>query len=184
VLLISACALLSGCATSPFETFYMAGYTPPVQQNIPLYTGPPLSPGKVDPPVSFLQPTSIAQARGFAAGLASQGYRRIGVSMFESDWSSPHRKEAASWGKKVGADLVVYVLTPARVITKNQAMGVIDSSPRVETSTAYGTAYNPYLGTTTGSATSTTFIPGQYHTEIVSRQVTRYMHIVGYMTRR
>ena len=104
--------------------------------------------------------------------------------MFESDWSSPHREEAAAWGKKLGADLVVYVLAPARSIVRNQAMRVTDSSPRVETSTAYGSTYDPYLGTTTGSATSTTFLPGQYHTEVVPTQVTRYLHVVGYMTRR
>ena len=75
-------------------------------------------------------------------------------------------------------------MVPARVVTRNQQMSVMDSSPQWETSTSYGSAYNAYLGTTTGSATSNTFVPGKYHTEIVPEQVTRYMHVVGYMTRR
>ena len=34
------------------------------------------------------------------------------MSVFETNWSSPHRDEAAQMGRKMGADLVLYVVVP------------------------------------------------------------------------
>lgn len=44
---------------------------------------------------------------------SSQGYSRIGMSLFDTIWPTPHRKAAAGLGRKLGADLVLYVVVPA-----------------------------------------------------------------------
>lgn len=107
--------LCAGCAdlNDPFETFYNPGYELARTSRIPQYTGPPLNPANVDPQVYFFQPVTIEQAKSVNAMLAQQGYHRIGVSMFTSNWATPHREAAAQMGRKLGADLVIYIMEPA-----------------------------------------------------------------------
>jgi len=40
--------------------------------------------------------------KALAAGVARQGYRRIGMSLFETNWPPPHRVAAAEMGRKLG----------------------------------------------------------------------------------
>jgi hypothetical protein len=108
--IVVASLLFAGCATNdPFQTFYSPGWQNTISP-MPVYSGPPLSPGVVDPPVQYVQVISLDQANNVARYLAAQGYRRIGMSLFESNWPTPHTQEAARMGRKLGADLVVYAV--------------------------------------------------------------------------
>jgi hypothetical protein len=69
---------------------------------MPIYSGPPLSPGTVEPPVQYVQIISIEQAKYVARYLAAQGYRRIGMSMFQANWPAHNSEGAAEMGPKAG----------------------------------------------------------------------------------
>jgi hypothetical protein len=69
--------------------------------------------------------------------IASQGYSRIGLSLFETNWPAPHRDEAAQMGRKLGADLVLYIVVPAG--TRLQSVPHVTYEPG-----------QTYTGTTTG----------------------------------
>jgi hypothetical protein len=60
--------------------------------------------------VQYVQVIDMEQAKSVARTLAAQGYRRIGMSLFESNWPTPHNEEAARMGRKLGADLVLYAV--------------------------------------------------------------------------
>ena len=103
----------------------------------PAYSGPPLQPGTVDPPVEYIQIVSLEQAKSIGEHFAALGYHRIGVSMFETNWPAPHRDNAAKTGRKLGADLVLYAVIP--VGTRLQSVPHITYEPG-----------ESYSGTTSG----------------------------------
>src|ERR1700692_4909138 len=101
------------------------------------YSGPALPPGRVDPPVEYIQIVSLEQAKSIGEHFAALGYHRIGVSMFETNWPAPHRDNAAKMGRKLGADLVLYAVIP--VGTRLQSVPHITYEPG-----------ESYSGTTSG----------------------------------
>jgi hypothetical protein len=110
---VAASLLLAGCADNdPFTTFYVPGYMTHVGP-VPAYSGPALPPANADPPVQYVPFISGEESKRFGAMIANQGYSRIGLSVFDTNWSSPHRDEAAKMGRKMGADLVLYIVVPA-----------------------------------------------------------------------
>jgi len=112
-IVVVASLLCAGCtADDPFQTFYSPGWHNTISP-MPAYSGPPLAPATVDPPVQYVQFISLEQVKSVARLLAAQGYRRIGISVFESNWPVPHNEGAAQMGRKLGADLVTYVVVGA-----------------------------------------------------------------------
>ena len=169
-LLCASCAELS----DPFETFYSPGWQNTVSP-MPIYSGPPLSPGTVDPPVQYVQIISIEQAKSVARYLAAQGYRRIGMSMFETNWPAPHNEGAAQMGRKLGADLVLYAVLG--VGTRLQSVPHLTYEPGQSfTGTASG-----FVGGTYGSFSTYGSSPGRFRTERTTEEVGRYVHVAHYL---
>jgi hypothetical protein len=137
-----------------------------------------LPPSNTDPPVEYVQIISAEQSKEFAATIARQGYSRIGMSMFETNWGSPHREAAAAMGRKLGADLVLYVVVPAG--TKLQSVLHITYQP----GQTYSGTTSGFVGGTYGSFHTYGSSPGTFHTQYTTEEVGRYTHIVGYLTRR
>jgi hypothetical protein len=170
---------LAGCAglNDPFETFYSPGYQNTISPT-PAYSGPPLPPATADPPVEYVQIISVEQAKSVARQLAAQGYKRIGLSMFESNWPTPHREAAAAMGRKLGAELVIYGM-----------IGVgtrLQSAPRVtyEPGQSFSGTTSGFVGGTYGSFSSYGSSSGSLHTQFVPEEVGRYLHVAHYLTRR
>ena len=169
-LLCASCAELS----DPFETFYSPGW----QNNVspmPIYSGPPLSPGTVDPPVQYVQIISLEQAKDVARHLAAQGYRRIGMSMFESNWPQPHSQGAAEMGRKLGADLVLYAMIGAGTR--------LESVPHLtyEPGQSYSGTTSGFFGGTYGSFSTYGSTPGTFRTYRTTEEVGRYVHVAHYL---
>ena len=176
-LLFALSLLCAGCAGDPFQTFYSPGYQNPIGPVAP-YLGRPLPPGTADPPVQYVQIISPEQARGFAAMIAHQGYRRIGMSFFESNWPGPHNDEAAEMGRKLGADLVLYAVIPAG--TRLQSVPHITYEP----GQSYQGTTSGFVGGNYGTFHTYGSSPGSLHTQFTTEEVGRYTHIVGYLTKR
>jgi hypothetical protein len=83
-LLFALCLSCAGCAGDPFQTFYLSGYQLNAITGRQAYSGPPLPPGTVDPPVEYLQIVSVEQAESLGQHFAELGYRRIGTSVFDT----------------------------------------------------------------------------------------------------
>jgi hypothetical protein len=142
-IVVAASLLCAGCAdTNPFTVFYVPGYQTDVGP-VPAYSGPPLPPAAADPPVEYVPVISADESKRFAKTLAAQGYSRIGMSLFETNWPAPHRDDAAEMGRKLGANLVLYVVVP--VGTRLQSVPHITYEPG-----------QTYSGTTSG------FVGGAY----------------------
>lgn len=109
--------------------------------------------------------------------IAGQGYRRIGMSMFETNWPAPHRDDAAAMGRKLGADLVLYVVVPAG--TRLQSVPHITYEP----GQSYSGTTSGIVGDTYGSFQTYGSTPGSLHTQYTTEEVGRYTHIVGYLTK-
>src|ERR1700693_5668521 len=106
--------------------------------------------------------------------IARQGYSRIGMSIFETNWSAPHRDDAAEMGRKLGADLVLYVVVP--VGTRLQSVPHITYEPgQTYTGTTTGV-----VGGTFGSFQTYGSSPGSLRTQYTTEEVGRYTHIVAY----
>lgn len=169
-LLCAACADLN----NPFETFYSSGWQNTVSP-MPVYTGPPLPPATVNPPVECVQIISLEQAKSVARYLAAQGYRRIGMSMFESNWPTPHTDAAAEMGRKLGADLVGYAIIG--VGTRLESVPHVVYEPGQSFSgRASGFVGGEYSWASTSGSTS-----GTFHTQFVPQQVGRYIHVAHYL---
>jgi hypothetical protein len=173
---IALALLLAGCAGAedPFETFYSPGYQNTVS-TIPLYTGPPLQPASVDPPVEYVQIISLDQAKAIGRILGEQGYRRIGMSMFETNWPTPHKQEAAAMGRKLGADLVAYGIIG--VGTRLQSVPHLTYQPGQSFS---GTTSGIVGGEYTSLSTHGTS-PGSFTTQYAPEEVGRYLHVAHYL---
>jgi hypothetical protein len=172
-LLCASCADLS----DPFETFYSPGYQTHVGP-VSAYSGPPLLPAAADPPVEYMQVISVEQSKSFADMLARQGYRRIGMSLFDTNWPTPHHEAAAEMGRKLGADLVVYAVVPAG--TRLQSVPHITYEP----GQSYSGTTSGFVGGAYGSFHTYGSTPGSLHTQYATEEVGRYTHIVGYLTKR
>jgi hypothetical protein len=125
-----------------------------------------------------MQILSAEQAKEFAATIASRGYSRIGMSMFETNWPAPHREAAAEMGRKLGADLVLYAVVP--VGTRLQSVPHTTYQP----GQTYSGTTSGVIGGTYGSFHTYGSSPGTFHTQHTTEEVGRYTHIVGYLTRR
>ena len=176
-IVVVASLLFAGCATDdPFQTFYSPGW----QQNgsdspMPAYSGPALQPSQTDPPVQYVQVISREQAEGVARNLAAKGYRRIGMSMFETNWPTPHHQEAARMGRKLGADLVVYVVVG--VGTRLQSVPNLTYEP----GQSFRATSSGFVGDNYGSVTTYGSSQGRFSTEWTTEEVGRYAHVVGYL---
>jgi hypothetical protein len=120
----------------------------------------------------------MEQAKSINAMLAQQGYHRIGISMLTSNWATPHGEAAAQMGRKLGADLVIYIMEPAG--TQVQTVPHINYEPG-ETYTGTTTGV---VGSTFGSLQTYGSTPGTFHTQYTTEEVGRYVHVVGYLTKR
>ena len=174
-IVVVASLLCAGCtADDPFQTFYSPGWQNTISP-MPVYSGPPLSPGAVEPPVQYVQVISLEQAKSVARYLSAQGYRRIGMSMFETNWPTPHNQEAARMGRKLGADLVVYVVVG--VGTRLQSVPNLTYEP----GQSFSSTSSGVWGGTYGSVTTHGQSAGTFHTERTTEEVGRYAHVVGYL---
>ena len=174
-IVVVASLLCAGCtANDPFQTFYSPGWQNTISP-MPVYSGPPLSPGAVDPPVQYVQVISLEQAKSVARYLAAQGYRRIGMSLFESNWPVPHNEGAAQMGRKLGADLVVYAVVGAG--TKLQSVPHLTYEP----GQSFSATSSGVLGGTYGSVTTHGSSSGRFRTERSTEEVGRYVHAVHYL---
>jgi hypothetical protein len=168
--------LLTGCAglEDPFQTFYSPGYQNTISP-MPLYSGPALPPATVDPPVEYVQIVSLEQVKAVARSFAAQGYRRIGMSLFESNWPTPHREAAARMGRKLGADLVGYAVIG--VGTRLESVPHVQYEPGQSfTGRASGFVGGEYGSISTYGSTS-----GTFHTQFVTQEVGRYLHVAHYL---
>lgn len=138
----------------------------------------PIGPANVDPQVYFFQPVTIEQGKSVNAMLAQQGYHRIGVSMFTSNWPTPHREGAARMGRKLGADLVIYAMAPAG--TRLQSVPHITYEP----GQSYSGTTSGVVGGVYGSFHTYGSSPGSFHTQYTTEEAGRYLHVVGYLTKR
>jgi len=170
--------LCAGCAGDPFQTFYIQGYQMNSVTGRPAYSGPPLPPGKVDPPVEYLQIVSVEQSKSLGEHFAALGYQRIGMSIFETNWPVPHSDDAAEMGRKLGADLVLYAVIPAG--TRLQSVPHITYEP----GQSYSGTTSGVVGGVFGSFNTHGSSSGSLNTQYTSEEVGRYTHVVGYLTKR
>ena len=177
-LLFALCLLCAGCADDPFQTFYVQGYQMNALSGRSAYSGPPLPEGTVNPPVEYLQIVNVEQAKSLGDHFAALGYRRIGVSMFETNWPSPHSDDAAEMGRKLGADLVVYAVVP--VGTRLQSVPHLTYEP----GQSYQGTTSGVVGGVFGSFHTYGSSSGSLHTQYTTEEVGRYTHFVGYLTKR
>jgi hypothetical protein len=125
--------------------------------------------------VQYVQIISIDQVKSVARGLAAQGYRRIGLSMFETNWPTPHNEAAAQMGRKLGADLVIYAVVG--VGTRLESVPHLSYEPGQSfSSTSSGNVGGNYGSITTYGSSS-----GRFHTERTTEEVGRYLHAVHYL---
>lgn len=99
VVLLSAAFADNPCET--FETFYS-----------PSLGGAAPFAGQSRPQVLLLLTRNDVLA--WKHEIVSGRYRKLGKSIFESDWSGPHRDAAAKMGQRLGAVLVLYAVGPVR----------------------------------------------------------------------
>jgi len=159
----------AGCADNdPFQTFFVPGYQTHVGP-VPAYSGPPLPPATADPPVEYVPVISIEESKRFASTVAAQGYSRIGMSLFETNWPAPHRDAAAEMGRKLGADLVLYVVVP--VGTRLQSVPHITYEP----GQTYSGTTSGVVGGVYGSFHTYGSSPGSFHTQYSTEEVGRYI---------
>jgi hypothetical protein len=177
-LLFALCLLCAGCAGDPFQTFYVQGYQMNGLTGRPAYSGPPLPEGTVDPPVEYLQIINTEQAKSLGEHFAALGYRRIGMSMFETNWPTPHSDDAAEMGRKLGADLVVYAVVPAG--TRLQSVPHVTYEP----GQSYRGSTSGVVGGVFGSFQTYGSTAGSLQTQYTSEEVGRYTHVVGYLTKK
>jgi hypothetical protein len=170
--------LLMGCAglEDPFQTFYSPGYQNTISTT-PLYLGAALPPATVDPSVEYVQIVSLEQAKAVGRAFADRGYRRIGMSMFESNWPTPHPEAAARMGRKLGADLVAYAVIG--VGTRLESMPHVQYEPGQSfTGSASGFVGGKYGSISTYGRTS-----GSFHTQFVPEEIGRYLHVAHYLVK-
>jgi hypothetical protein len=178
IIFVAASLLFAGCADNdPFTTFLVPGYLTHVGP-VPAYTGPTLPPANADPPVQYVPVISVEESKRFGTMIASQGYSRIGMSMFETNWSSPHRDDAAQMGRKLGADLVLMLSSP--LVHDCSLFRILPMSP-VKTYTGTTTGV---VGGALGSFQTSGSTPGSLHTQYSTEEVGRYTHIIAYLTKR
>lgn len=93
----------------------------------------------------------------------NSGYRLIGVSNFTKLIGQPMRAQALAYAKQIGANLVVYAMAPIgqEVHPVNR---LVMNSPG-----ATSPLILPQTPTeiSTFTATSTTYVPAQFHTQVV-----------------
>jgi hypothetical protein len=98
-LLFGFCLLCAGCAGDPFQTFYVPGYQFNSISGRLAYSGPPLPPGTVDPPVEYIQIISLEEAKSlgqhFAAARLSQN-RNVD---FDANWPARTAMTPQRWGE-------------------------------------------------------------------------------------
>jgi hypothetical protein len=177
-LLFALSLLCAGCAGDPLQTFYVPGYQMNAITGRPAYSGPPLPEGTVDPPVEYLQILSVEQAKSLGEHFAALGYRRIGMSMFEINWPTPHSDDAAEMGRKMGADLVLYAVIPAG--TRLQSVPHLTYEP----GQSYQGTTSGFVGGVFGSFHTYGSSSGSLRTQYTTEEVGRYTHVVGYLTKR
>jgi hypothetical protein len=170
--LLLLCAACAGLESNPFQTFYSPGYQNTIGP--PLYLGPPLPPAPVDPPVEYAQVISLEQVKALGRHFAALGYKRIGMSMFESNWPTPHREAAAEMGRSLGADLVIYFM-----VGVGSRLGSVPHLTYEPGQSFSGMATSPYgWASVHGSST------GTFHTQYTTEEIGRYLHVAHYLTLR
>jgi hypothetical protein len=100
------------------------------------------------------------------------------MSLFETNWPTPHSDDAAEMGRKLGADLVLYAVIPAG--TRLQSVPHITYEP----GQSYQGTTSGVVGGVFGSFHTYGSSPGSLHTQYTTEEVGRYTHIVGYLTKR
>jgi hypothetical protein len=172
---LTASLLCAACAADdPFQTFYSPGWQNTISP-MPAYSGPALTPRATDPPVQYVQVINIDQAKSVARFLTAQGYRRIGMSLFESNWPTPHIQEAARMGRKLGAGLVIYAMVG--VGTRLQSVPHVSYEP----GQSFSANTSGVFGGTYGSATTYGSTSGRLHVERTTEEIGRYTHVAGYL---
>jgi hypothetical protein len=167
---------LAACSTNnDVSTFY--------RQNPSFAAGP-----KKKTTAAFIlaEPTTV---RGTTQSYMQNGYRLLGVSEFSNLMGQPMRPQALAYAKQLGADLVVYAIAPIRPEIHPVNQLVMDSpGGYVTTNTTaniYGNfnlngdlnGFGNYDGT--GTATTTTYVPPQFHTQVVPETFMRTEHAIA-----
>jgi hypothetical protein len=119
------------------------------------------------------------------------GYRLIGVSDFTDLIGQPMRTQALAYAKQIGANLVVYAVAPIGPEIHPVNRLVIDSPGGYittdTTANVYGNfnlngdvnGFGNYDGR--GTATSTTYVPPQFHTQVVPETFIRTEHAIAFL---
>ena len=119
------------------------------------------------------------------------GYRLLGVSEFTDLIGQPMRSQALTYAKQIGANLVIYAVAPIGSEVHPVNRVVMDSPGGYITSNTnanvYGNfnlygdvnGYGNYDGY--GTATTSTYVPPQFHTEIVPEAFFRTEHAIAFL---
>lgn len=158
-------------ADNPFETFYY----------LPSRPGPRVAaPAPATPPVELVLPQQVG---GWIRAIQAGRYQSLGKSIFEHDWPEPHKDAAAKMGKRLGADLVLYAIAPARSEVRARRVVTPQWSPG-EGGIVHGFTLIPGEGMafTQGSYSSPGYTTWNAH--VVPQTVTRYLHVAIYLRTR
>jgi serine protease Do len=179
VLVISAAALLTGCATNPFAKYYQS-YTNQM---------PALIQSRLLPPSSTPQIITTS-AEGYAEEarrLEERGYVILGATSF---WGfNPTREQITEQATKVGADMAIWASAYSHteqgvrpIFTYIPGQTYTTTHYGTETANIYGTGgYASGYGTYSGTSTTTT--PGTLDTQYVPYQRRIYNHGASFWRR-
>lgn len=121
----------------------------------------------------------------------ANGYRLVGVSDFTNLIGQPMRAQALAYAKQIGANLVVYAVAPigpevhpVNRLVMDSPGGYITTDTTANTNgnfNLYGdvNGYGTYTGT--GTATTSTYVPPQFHTQVVPETFIRTEHAIAFL---
>jgi hypothetical protein len=119
------------------------------------------------------------------------GYRLLGVSDFTNLIGQPMRNQALAYAKQIGADLVVYAVAPigsevhpVNHVVMDSPGGYITTNTTANVNGSFNlngevNGFGSYDGS--GNATSTTYVPPQFHTQVVPETFIRTEHAVAFL---
>ena len=174
---LTALALAACSTNNDVSTFY--------RQNPAVAAGPK---AKVIP--AFI-PADQGSVRSTTQSYMDSGFRLLGVSDFTNLIGQPMRSQALGYAKQIGADLVVYVVAPIGPEVHPVNRLVMDSPGGYVTSNTTANVYGNFnlngdvngFGNYDGSgtATTTTYVPPQFHTQVVPETFIRTEHAVAFL---
>jgi hypothetical protein len=132
-----------------------------------------------------------ATVRSTTQSYMGNGYRLLGVSEFSNLLGQPMRTQALAYAKQIGADLVVYAvapigpeLHPVNHLVMDSPGGYVTTNTITNVSGNFDlngdvNGFGNYDGS--GTATTTTYVPPQFHTQVVPETFIRTQHAIAFL---